>query len=120
MMLFLSTLHIELLVLHLLLLSGVHSHGLDEEDGDTMADEAERNKRGRTGQDITKLEIFLGKSWQELDRMLFCTKMPTCVMRYNKIFRIGKQNVRANLIQSLTFTLHQIKDITKKIKKIKR
>ena len=108
----LSHLYIELLVLHLLLLPAVHSHVL--EGGGDM------DKKGGSKQEVAKLEDFLVRSWQELDRMLFCTKLPMCVIRYKKIFRIGKQNVSANLIQSLTLTLHQIKDITNKLKKFKR
>ena len=32
-------------------------------------------------QEIDKLEDHLIKSWKELDRMLFCTKLPMCVIR---------------------------------------
>ena len=118
MMLLLSSLNIELFVL--LFLSGVYSHVLEEGHKGTSGDVAGIDKKGGTGQDVAKLEESLGKSWQELDRMLYCTKRPFCVIRYNKVFRIGNQDVRANLIQSLTLTLHQIKDITNKLKKIKR
>ena len=79
-----------------------------------------KDKKDGSSQEITRLEDFLAKSWQELDRMLFCTKLPMCVIRYQKKFRIGKKYVRANLIQSLTLTLHQIKDITAKLKNLKR
>ena len=72
------------------------------------------------GQEINKLEDYLLQSWHELDRMLFCTKMPMCVIRYRKKYKIGEKDVKANLIQSLTLTIHQIKDITTKIKKLKR
>ena len=78
------------------------------------------DKKDGSSQEITRLEDFLVKSWRELDRMLFCTKLPMCVIRYKKKFRIGKKDVRANLIQSLTLTLHQIKDITAKLKFLKR
>jgi len=106
--------------LHLFLLSGVHSHVLEGGNAGTPDDAVGMDKKGEAVQDVAKLEDFLGRSWQELDRMLFCTKMPMCVIRYKKVFRIGNQNVKANLIQSLTLTLHQIKDITNKLTKIKR
>ena len=118
MMLLLSSLNIELLVL--LFLSGVYSHVLEEGHEGTSGDVAGIDKKGGTGQDVAKLEESLGKSWQELDRMLYCTKVPMCLIRYNKVFRIGKQNLRANMIKILILTLQQIKDITNKLKKIKR
>ena len=116
-MLLLFSLNIELFVL--LFLSGVYSHVLEKGHKGTPGDVVGIDKKRGTGH-VTKLEESLGKSWQELDRMLYCTKRPFCVIRYNKVFRIGNQDVRANLIQSLTLTLHQIKDITNKLKKIKR
>ena len=85
-----------------------------EDDGGMM------DKKDGSAQEITRLEEFLVKSWKELDRMLFCTKLPMCVIRYEKRFRIGRKDVKANLIQSLTITLHQIKDITAKLRKLKR
>ena len=141
MMILLSQLNTLLLIIHLL--PAVYSHVLEEglgEDGgdpgaepgrepDAVAKEQKRStinnamemdKKGGTSQEIARLEEFLVKSWQELDRMLFCTKLPMCVIRYKKTFRIGKKDVKANLIQSLTLTLHQIKDITNKLKKYKR
>ena len=137
MMLLLSQLNTLLLIIHLL--PAVYSHVLEEGLGgdtgdpgaelgrepDAVAKEQkdkvmEIDKKGGTSQEIARLEEFLVKSWQELDRMLFCTKLPMCVIRYKKTFRIGKKDVKANLIQSLTLTLHQIKDITNKLKKYKR
>ena len=141
MMILLSQLNTLLLIIHLL--PAVYSHVLEEglgEDGgdpgaepgrepDAVAKEQKRStinnamemdKKGGTSQEIARLEEFLVKSWQELDRMLFCTKLPMCVIRYKKTFHIGKKDVKANLIQSLTLTLHQIKDITNKLKKYKR
>ena len=117
-MLLLSSLNFLLLVF--LLFSGVCSHVLEEGDGGPTADVGGTDEKGGMGQDVAKLENLLGKSWQELDRMLYCTKRPLCVIRYNKVFRIGNQNVRADLHQSLTLTLHQIKDITNKLQNIKR
>ena len=69
---------------------------------------------------VKKLENLLVKCWQELDKMLFCTKLPMCVVRYKKKVMIGSKQVNANLIQSLTLTLHEIKEITAKLKYIKR
>ena len=69
---------------------------------------------------VTELEDILYSSWGELDSMLLCSKHPKCVMRYQKVFRMGNMDVKANLIQSLTITLHQIKDIANTLKKWKR
>ena len=141
MMLLLSQLNTLLLIIHLLpaVFSHVLEEGLGGDTGDpgaepgrepdavakeqkrsTMDNAMEMDKKGGASQEIARLEEFLVKSWQELDRMLFCTKLPMCVIRYKKTFRIGKKDVKANLIQSLTLTLHQIKDITNKLKKYKR
>ena len=141
MMLFLSQLNSLLLIIHLLpaVFSHVLEEGLGGDTGDpvgehdrepdavakeqkrsTINNAMEMDKKGGTSQEIARLEEFLVKSWQELDRMLFCTKLPMCVIRYKKTFRIGQKDVKANLIQSLTLTLHQIKDITNKLKRYKR
>ena len=140
-MLLLSQLNTLLFILHLL--PAVYSHVLEvdhgedarepggEHDGEPGAIAVEQkrstkdkvmemDKKAGKSKEIARLEEFLVKSWQELDRMLFCTKLPMCVIRYKKTFRIGKKDVKANLIQSLTLTLHQIKDITNKLKKYKR
>merc|ERR1719154_1003895 len=69
--------------------------------------------------DMGKLEDTLLESWRELDRMLFCSKISMCANRYRKNFKMGQVNVNANLVQSLTITLHQIKDITGKLRKMK-
>ena len=68
---------------------------------------------------IAELEVLLRKSWKELDRMLYCSKVPMCVIRYQKKYRVGKTEMKANLIQSLTITLHQIKDITRRLNKMR-
>ena len=67
---------------------------------------------------IAELEVLLKKSWNELDRMLYCSKVPMCVIRYQTKYRVGKTEMKANLIQSLTITLHQIKDITRRLNKM--
>ena len=41
------------------------------------------------------------------------------IFRFNKKYKIGDTDVRANLVQSMTITLHQIKDISAKLKDIK-
>ena len=63
------------------------------------------------------LEKALINKWQEMDRMLICSKVSTCVLQYNKTVKIGGKDVKANLIQSLSITVHQIREITNKLKK---
>lgn len=41
------------------------------------------------------------------------------IFRFQKKYRLGGEDVHANLVQSMTLTLHQIKDITAKLKAIK-
>ena len=57
--------------------------------------------------------------WRELDRMLVCSKISICAYRYKKNFQMGQVSVMANLIQSLTITLYQIKDIINKLRQFK-
>ena len=49
--------------------------------------------------------------------MMICTKISCFAIRYKKNFQMGEVSVMANLIQSLTITLYQIKDITNKLRK---
>ena len=69
--------------------------------------------------EVDKLEDTLMNNCRELERMLVCSKVSFCANRYKKNFQIGHVNVMANLIQSLTITLYQIKDITNKLRKLK-
>ena len=69
--------------------------------------------------EVADLEDIIYNSWGALDRMLLGSRNPKCVMRYQKKFRVGSVDVNANLIQSLTITLHQIKDIANKLKMLK-
>ena len=93
-----------------------------EDNVEEMIDKDDKNFDKKAGheKETKRLETALTKSWQELDKMLFCTKLPVCVIRYSKKYRVGKKNVRMNLIQSITLTMHQIKDITSKLKALKR
>ena len=70
-------------------------------------------------QNVAKLEDTLMNNWRELERMLVCSKISICAYRYKKNFQMGQVSVMANLIQSLTITLYQIKDITYKLKQFK-
>ena len=74
-MIYLSPLNIELLGLYFLLLSGVNSHVLERGDVGTAADAGGMDKKPGTVLDTTKLEDFLSRSKQELDRMLLCNKI---------------------------------------------
>ena len=70
-------------------------------------------------QNVAKLEDTLMNNWRELDRMLVCSKISICAYRYKKNFQMGQVSVMANLIQSLTITLYQIKDIINKLRQFK-
>ena len=69
--------------------------------------------------EVASLEDTLVNNWMELDKMLICSRMSFCAKRYKKNFHMGQVNVMANLIQSLTITLYQIKDITNKLRKLR-
>ena len=78
------------------------------------------DKKDGSSQEITRLEDFLVKSWRELDRMLYCTKIPRCVMAYKKRVRVRSKETKFNLIQSIGITLRRIKDLTGMLRQIKR
>ena len=40
-------------------------------------------------------------------------------MRFHKTFMLGNVKVQANLVQSLTITMHRIREVSSKISKIK-
>ena len=128
-----STFHnvsIILLILHALNPATCHNvvepSEEDEDDLGKMVDEKEEEDKSLGKNRIwpqkesKRLETALTKSWQELDKMLFCTKLPFCVIRYFKKYRVGKKNMRMNLIQSISMKLHQIQEITTKIKALER
>ena len=52
------------------------------------------------------------------DRMLYCTKFTLCSVRFSKDFRLGSVKIQANLAQSLTITMHRIRQATEKISKL--
>ena len=61
-------------------------------------------------ENVAELKNILNKSWLELERMLFCTKLAICVMRYKNNCQMGNVQLRAEAspskIQSITITLH--------------
>ena len=57
--------------------------------------------------------------WEELGRMMFCSKLPICVLRFKKIYRVGSLEVHANLIESMARNLQEIKEITARLQRIK-
>ena len=67
-----------------------------------------------------RLANALNKSWKELNKKLACSKLPFCAISYSKKYRVGRMNMRLNLVQSLTLSLQQIKDISAKLNAIKR
>ena len=69
--------------------------------------------------EMAKLEILLIHSWKEMDKMLLCTKSSKCVKNYLKNIQTGNTVVKANLIQSLGFTLDIIKQLSNRVKEIK-
>ena len=82
-------------------------------------DWVKRGLNSKNQQNVAQLEDTLMNNWRELDRMLACSKISICAYRYKKNFQMGQVSVMANLIQSLTITLYQIKDITNKLRKLK-
>ena len=62
---------------------------------------------------VEPLKKVLIEKWQELDKMLFCTKIPKCVLKYKKKHKLGGQIVKANLIQNISIPVEQIRIITK-------
>ena len=80
----------------------------------------QQEKRNINGKQMAKLQISLVRSWRELDRMLYCTKIPRCVRAYQKRVRIGGKQSKANLLQSIGITLSRIKTLTGMLKQIKR
>ena len=117
-----STFHnLNIIFLILYALNATICHDVTEDNqGEMDGDFKSLEKRNWRDQEAKRLAISLTKSWQELEKMLFCSKLPICVIRYSKKYRAGQQNVRLNLVQSLTLTLHQIKDISTKLNEIKR
>ena len=69
---------------------------------------------------IVDLEDILQKSWKELDQMLACSQTPQCVAAYVKTFQIGGDAVAVNLVQSLSITVQQIKEINNRLMMLKR
>ena len=65
--------------------------------------------------DVAELMYLLNKSWLDLDKMLFCTKLSMCVTRFNKNFQVGNVTVRANLVQSIDIIINRISNITNKL-----
>ena len=80
------------------------------------------NKRIKKDDDenAETLEKSLIENWENLDRMLLCSKQLTCVVQYKSTFTLGGKEFEANLVQSLSFTIQQIKHITDKLEKIKK
>ena len=69
---------------------------------------------------IVDLEDILKKSCEELDQMLTCSQTPECVASYSKTFPMGGHVLEANLVQSLSMTIKQIKEITNRLVMLKK
>ena len=69
---------------------------------------------------IADLQDILQKSWKELDQMLTCSQTPECVATYVQTFPIGGDSIEANLVQSLSITIQQIKEITNRLMMLKK
>ena len=65
--------------------------------------------------DVAELKYILNKSWLDLDKMLFCTKLSMCVIRFKRNFQVGNVTVRANLVQSIDIIINRISNITNKL-----
>ena len=79
------------------------------------------NKRLKREDDenASTLEKSLIENWENLDRMLLCSKQLTCVVQYKSTFILGGREFEANLVQSLSFTIQQINHIMENLEKIK-
>ena len=68
-----------------------------------------------------ELEKSLVKNWKELDRIMYCTKLPSnCVKHYEKSFPVNNKMVKANVVQSMKLILNEIKLVTARIQNMKR
>ena len=54
------------------------------------------NKRSKKIENLAvePLKKVLIDKWQELDKMLFCTKIPKCVLKYKKKHKLGGNIVK--------------------------
>ena len=67
-----------------------------------------------------ELENSLVLNWKELDRIMYCNKLPNCVKHYEKGFLVDNKMMKANVVQSMRIILNEIKLVTARIKNIKR
>ena len=74
--------------------------------------QANRRKKREDVEEADSLEKDLLEIGQKLNKMLLCSKIPKCVLQYQSSFRLGGKDFKANLIQILSFTIQQIKEIT--------
>jgi len=70
--------------------------------------------------DLENMEESLQSLWQDLDYMVVCTKFTMCSMRYQKNFNWRNVQVRANLVQSMTITMNRIRNVSRKIRNLKK
>ena len=119
MMSMIRSIHIVFLILYAL--NAIICHNVTEDrQGEIDGDYRRLEKKNWYDQESDRLANALAKRWQEMNKLLLCSEHPVCVVRFYKKYRIGKKNVRMNLVQSLTLILHQIKDISTKLYEIQR
>ena len=78
---------------------------------------ANKRLKRQDGETAETLKKALIHKWQKLEKMLICSEVPQCVVQYKSTFRLVGKDFELNLIQSLSFTIQQIKEITDKLKK---
>jgi hypothetical protein len=82
---------------------------------------ANKRLKRQDGETADTLEKDLIHYWQKLEKMLLCSERPQCVVQYKSTFRLGtSKDFEVNLIQSLSFIIQQIKEITDKLKNTKK
>ena len=85
------------------------------ESGQTREKESLMEEGQEKESEVQELKSKLVENWRELSRMLACSKIWYCAPQYSHTFHLGEEVITANLVQSLTITLHRIKDITNKL-----
>ena len=75
----------------------------------------EKRVKRQYDETVELLEKSLGQAWAKLDKMLLCSKQLTCMLQYKGSFKLGGRKFEANLVQSLSFVIERIHQITERL-----
>ena len=75
----------------------------------------EKRVKRQDDETVESLEQSLGQAWAKLDKMLLCSKQLTCMLQYKGSFTLGGRKFEANLVQSLSFVIERIHQITERL-----